>query len=67
MEIIENPKIEASLQALVREIGNSLIVESSIFLKNSDTMDNIDRIIAKLEKNVSRLRKIESKISFAED
>lgn len=66
MEIIENPRIEASLQALVREFGNSLIVDSLIFLKNENVLDNIDQVISKMEKNVQRLREIESKFSFSE-
>jgi hypothetical protein len=61
MEIIENPPISASLQALVREFGNSLIVDSSLFLKNENFEENIDKVISKLEKYCSRLREIEIK------
>lgn len=61
MEIIENPPINASLQALVREFGNSLIVDSSLFLKNENFEENIDKVISKMEQYCSRLREIEIK------
>jgi hypothetical protein len=63
MKIIESQPINAELQALVREFGNTLNVDSSLFLKKKDkTLENIDFIISRLEKNLLRLRKIEEKI-----
>lgn len=67
MQVLESIPIEAQLQSLIREFGNSLIVESSLFLKDEDTVSNINKIISKMEKDVLKLRKIESKISFSQD
>jgi len=64
MKIIESQPINAELQALVREFGNTLNVDSSLFLKKKDkTLENIDFIISRLEKNLLRLRKIEERLS----
>lgn len=63
MKIIENQPINAELQALIREFGNTLNVDSSLFLRKKDkTLENIDFIISRLEKNLLRLRKIEEKL-----
>jgi hypothetical protein len=63
MKIIKNQPINAELQALIREFGNTLNVDSSLFLRKKDkTLENIDFIISRLEKNLLRLRKIEEKL-----
>ena len=63
MKIIENQPINAELQALIREFGNTLNVDASLFLRKKDkTLENIDFIISRLEKNLLRLRKIEEKL-----
>ena len=62
MEIIKDPPINGQMQALVREIGTSLIVNSSLFLKNDDTLENLDKIIAIMEHGTMRLRNAEKTI-----
>ena len=62
MEIIKDPPINGQMQALVREIGTSLIVNSSLFLKNDDTLENLDKIISIMEIELLRLRKAEKTI-----
>lgn len=54
--------IDGQMQALVREIGTSIIVNSSLFLKNEDTLDNLDKIISLMEKEILRLRDAERSI-----
>jgi hypothetical protein len=42
MKIIENQPINAELQALIREFGNTLNVDSSLFLRKKDkTLENL--------------------------
>ena len=54
--------IDGQMQALVREIGTSIIVNSSLFLKNEDTLDNLDKIISLMEEETLRLRDAERSI-----
>jgi len=63
MEIIKDPSVNGQMQALVREIGTSLIVSSSLFLKNNDTLDNLDKVIGLMESQLLRLRNAELTIS----
>lgn len=56
MEIINKQKRNYEIQSLIREFGNTLIVESAIFLKNpKDNEDNkkrIEKIINRFEERL---------------
>jgi hypothetical protein len=56
MEIINKQKRNYEIQSLIREFGNTLIVESAIFLKNpEDNEDNkkrIEKIINRFEERL---------------
>lgn len=51
--------VNISLYALIRELGNSLIIDSSTFLRNENLEENLDKVVSKLDSFSSRLRRVE--------